>query len=233
MLAITATDEWRNTHPGATIGLLELSGVEAAASLSALEQRKRGAEARLRERYRGFTRQDFLALPVMAAYEQYYKRFHKTYHVLLQLESIVLKGKNLPVVSPLVDANFTAEVETLILTAGHDVAQLRGPISIDVSREGDAQTQMNGVSKAIYAGDMIMRDAGGICCSILYGQDHRSPITAGTSCVLYVAYAPAGVPPELVETHLRVVEEDVRLFSPAVVVEQLRLLEAESILKGK
>jgi DNA/RNA-binding domain of Phe-tRNA-synthetase-like protein len=228
MLTITATDAWRNAHPGATIGLLELSGVAYAHPLSGLEQRKRETEAHLRQRYRGFTRQDFLALPVMAAYEQYYKRFNKTYHVLLQVESIVLKGKNLPSVLPLVDANFTAEVETLVLTAGHDVAQLRGPISMDVSRKDDVQTQMNGIFKELYAGDMIMRDAGGISCSIIYGQDHRSPISAETSRVLYVAYAPAGVPAELVDAHLRGVEENVRLFSPAVVVEQLRLLRAET-----
>jgi len=210
------------------VGLLELSGVETAASLSGLEQRKRETEAHLRERYRGFTRQDFLALPVMAAYEGYYKRFHKTYHVLLQVESIVLKGKSLPNVLPLVDANFTAEVETLVLTAGHEVAQLRGAISMDVSRDDEAQTQMNGGSKVIYAGDMIMRDAGGICCSIIYGQDHRSPISMETSRALYVAYAPAGVPVELVDAHLRKIEENVHLFSPAVVVEQLRSLRAEA-----
>ena len=227
MLTITATDEWRNAHPGATVGLLELSGVETAASLAGLEQRKRETEAHLRERYQGFTRQDFLALPVMAAYERYYKRFHKTYHVLLQLESIVLKGKDLPSVFPLVDANFTAEVETLVLTAGHDVAQLRGAITMDVSRQVDVQTLMNGASKEIYPGDMIMRDDGAVCCSIIYGQDHRSPITPETSRVLYVAYAPACVPAELVETHLRVIEENVRLFSPAVVVEQLRVIRAE------
>jgi DNA/RNA-binding domain of Phe-tRNA-synthetase-like protein len=226
MLTITATDEWRIAHPGAIIGLLELSGVQPADSLSGLEQRKRQTEAHLRERYRGFTRQDFLALPVMAAYEAYYKRFRKTYHVLLQVESIVLKGKNLPNVSPLVDANFTAEVETLVLTAGHDVAQLGGAISMDASREDDAQTLMNGASKGLYPGDMIMRDSGGVCCSIIYGQDHRSPISLETTRVLYVAYAPAGVPAELVDAHLRKIEGNVRLFSPAVVVEQLRLLEA-------
>jgi DNA/RNA-binding domain of Phe-tRNA-synthetase-like protein len=226
MLSIVATDAWRDAHPGATIGLLELAGAENAGSSPALQQRKRDTEALLRERYRGFARRDFLALPVMSAYEQYYKRFHKTYHVLLQLESIVLKGKNLPDVSPLVDANFTAEVETLVLTAGHDVAKLRGAISMDVSREGDAMILMSGASKIIYPGDMIMRDAEGICCSIIYGQDNRSPIFAETSGALYVAYAPAGVPPELVDAHLREIEGNVRLFSPAVVVEQRRMLEA-------
>ncbi|OGA49985.1 MAG: hypothetical protein A3G25_00375 [Betaproteobacteria bacterium RIFCSPLOWO2_12_FULL_63_13] len=72
----------------------------------------------------------------MSAYDRYYKRFNKTYHVQLQVESIVLKGKSVPNVSPLVDANFVAEIETLVRTAGHDAAKLQGLISIDVSREG-------------------------------------------------------------------------------------------------
>jgi DNA/RNA-binding domain of Phe-tRNA-synthetase-like protein len=226
MLLISATDEWQLSHPGAMIGLLELSGVENMHSSARLNERKRETEMRLRERYHDFKRPDFLALPVMSAYEQYYKRFNKTYHVQLQVESIVLKGKNLPNVSPLVDANFTAEVETLVLTAGHDVAKLRGAISIDVSREGDCMIQMNGASKAIRAGDMIMRDADGICCSILYGQDNRSPISPETTRVLYVAYAPAGVPKEQVENQLRRIEENIRLFSRTALVEQRRLLSA-------
>lgn len=226
MLVISATDEWRSIHPGAVIGLLELSGVENLFSSPQLDERKRETEAHLRERYQGFSRQDFLALPVMSAYEQYYKRFNKTYHIQLQVESIVLKGKSLPNVSPLVDANFVAEVETLVLTAGHDAAKLLGAIAIDVSREGDRITQMQGTSKTIRAGDMIMRDANGVCCSILYGQDNRSPISAETSHVLYVAYVPVGVPAETVEAQLGKIEEHIRLFSPKVIVEQHRLLSA-------
>jgi DNA/RNA-binding domain of Phe-tRNA-synthetase-like protein len=228
MLSILATDEWRISHPGAIIGLLELSAVVNGQPSPQLDEAKRGTQARLRERYQGFTRQGFLALPVMSAYERYYKRFDKTYHVQLQVESIVLKGKSLPNVSPLVDSNFIAEVESFVLTAGHNVAKLREPVSMDVSREGDQMTQMNGTSKAIRAGDMIMKDAAGICCTILYGQDNRSPISPETSHVLYVSYAPPGVPDEAVDQHLRRIEENIRLFSPACVVEQHRLLKAES-----
>jgi DNA/RNA-binding domain of Phe-tRNA-synthetase-like protein len=227
MLSIRATADWRAAHPGAAIGLLEIAGVDNTRSSLALDDRKRETEARLRERYRGFTRQDFLALPVMAAYAKYYKRFGKTYHVLLQLESIVLKGKGLPNVSPLVDANFTAEVETLVLTAGHDVRQLHGEISIDVAREGDQLAPMTGgAPKAIPAGDMIMRDAKGVCCSIIYGQDTRSPISAATSHAVYVAYAPAGAPKETVEAHLRLIEAHARLVSSGAPTEQLRVLLA-------
>ena len=228
MLSILATNEWRNTHPGGIIGLLELSGIEHTHLSSSLDKRKRETEAYLREQYQGFTRQDFLALPVMSAYEKYYKHFDKTYHVLLQVESIVLKGKNLPNVLPLVDANFIAEVETIVLTAGHDVAKLHEPIFIDVSRKGDQMKQMNGASKVIRAGDMVMKDADGISCSIIYGQDNRSPISGDTTHVLYVAYAPAGVPAELVDSQLQKIEENVRLFSPNFIVEQHRLIKAEA-----
>ncbi len=227
MLSISSTDQWRNTHPGGIIGLLELSGIENTHLSASLDEQKRATEANLRERYQGFTRQDFLALPVMTAYELYYKRFDKTYHVLLQVESIVLKGKKLPNVLPLVDANFIAEVETLVLTAGHDVVKLHEPISIDVSREGDQMTQMNGASKVIRASDMVMKDADGISCSIIYGQDNRSPISANTSHALYVAYAPAGVSAEIVDAQLQKIEENIRIFSPNVTVEQHRLLKAE------
>ena len=226
MFLISATDEFRATHPGAVIGLLEFSDVENTRPSFQLNDRKRETEARLRARYRGFTRQDFLSLPVMSAYERYYKRFDKTYHVQLQVESMVLKGKNLPDISPLVDSNFMAEVETLVLTAGHDAAKLRGSILIDVSREGDRITQMNGVSRDIRAGDMIMRDANGVSCSILYGQDNRSPISSQTSRVLYVAYAPTGVPAEAVEAQLGKIEANIRLFSPMAIMEQHRLFPA-------
>ena len=105
MLSISATHAWRNTHPGAVIGVLELSRVGLVQSSPQLDEKKRATERRLRERYQGFSRQDFLALPVISAYNLYYKRFSKTYHVLQQVESIVLKGKDLPNVSPLVDSN--------------------------------------------------------------------------------------------------------------------------------
>ena len=226
MLVVSVTDEWQTAHPGAVIGVLELSGVENSDPPLSLDDRKREIEARLRERYRGWSRRDFLSLPVMSAYERYYKRFDKTYHVQLQVESIVLKGKELPRVSPLVDSNFMAEVDTLVLTAGHDVAKLQGPVVIDVSREEDQITQMNGVSRAIRARDMIMRDANGVSCSIIYGQDSRSPISPDTSHVLYVAYAPPGVPAEAVDAQLWSIEANIRLFASEALVEQRRLISA-------
>ena len=224
MLTVTATDAWKERHPGAQMGLLEISGVDNAKPSPALEQEKRAIEERLHEKYAGFSRDDFLALPVMGAYHRYYRSFGYTYHILLQLESVVLKGKSLPNVSPLVDANFAAELETLILTAGHDVAQLEAPILIDVAREGDEIIQMNGNRKHVPVGDMLMRDAQSVACAILRGQDNRSPISKATTHVLYVSYVPDGVTEEQVRAQLDAMDTYVRLFAPECIVEQSQII---------
>lgn len=227
MLTITATDAWKETYPGAQIGLLEISGADNTGPAPALEQEKRAIEQRLREKYAGYTRDDFLALPVMQAYHRYYRKFGYTYHVLLQLESVVFKGKSLPNVSPLVDANFAAELETLILTAGHDVAHLEAPLLIDIARAGDTFIQMGGSPKEIPAGDMVMKDARGIICSILRGQDYRSPIVKDTTHVLYVSYVLEGVQEQQVRAQLDAMERHVRSVSPDCRVEQSQILFAK------
>ena len=227
MLSIKATYEWEAAHPGGIIGLLEISSVDNTQSAQMLEQEKRAIEARLRGQYASFSRDEFLALPVMAAYHRYYRKFGYTYHVLLQLESVALKGKSLPSVSPLVDANFSAELETLVLTAGHDVVQLEAPVVMDVAREGDEITQMNGARKDVPVGDMLMRDAGDVACTILRGQDNRSLISKDTTHVLYVAYAPDGVTEGQVRAQLDAMEKYVRMFSPGCVVDQSTLICAK------
>ena len=226
MLAITSTEAWEKAHKGALIGLLEVSDVEHPSSAPTLDARKREIEEQLRERYQGFTRAELVKLPVMAAYVRYYKRFSKTYHVLLQLESVVLKGKHLPSVSPLVDANFCAELATLVLTAGHDASTLAEPIVMDVAQEGDTILLSDESVKTVHAGDMVMRDANGMRCSILYGQDYHSRITPESKHVLYVSYAPAGVPHHSVEDHLNTILSHIRLFSPSVRVRQQRIISA-------
>jgi DNA/RNA-binding domain of Phe-tRNA-synthetase-like protein len=226
LLTILASDEWRKTHSGAQIGCLEISGVDNSNPAPVLESQKRAIEQNLRERYAGFSRSDLLEIPVMAAYHRYYRKFGYSYHVLLQLESLVHKEKSLPDVSPLVDANFAAELDTHILTAGHDVALLEEPLVIDVAHEGDGFIQMSGQPKNIPAGDMVMKDAQGIICSILRGQDNRSPITPETTHVLYVSYVPDGVMADQVLAQLHATERLVSLFAPECNVLQSVLLTA-------
>ena len=186
----------------------------------------------LREKYAGFSRAELLELETLNAYRDYYRRFGNTYHVQLQLESVVHKGKPLPNVSPLVDANFTAELETLVLTAGHDADLLMLPLTLDATRGSEAFTALNGSVKTLKPGDMMMTDARGIVCTVIAGQDARTPISPATRRALYVAYAPAGVPVEAVKQQLESIRQNVLLFAPDAETELLTIYAAASPEKG-
>ena len=208
------------------MGVVLLGNVDNTKRETPLDQKKQEVEATLREKYSKFSRVDLLELEVLKAYRNYYRRFNKTYHVQLQLESVVHKGKPLPNVSPLVDANFTAELNTLILTAGHDADLLRNFVRIDVTQAGDEFTQMNGVLKSLKPGDMMMSDADGIVCTIIYGQDQRTPISPKTRRALYVAYAPPGVPATAVSEQLDSIHDNVLLFAPEAETELFQVYTA-------
>ena len=208
------------------MGVVLLGNVDNTKRETPVDQKKQEVEATLREKYSKFSRADLLELEVLKAYRNYYRHFNKTYHVQLQLESVVHKGKPLPNVSPLVDANFTAELNTLILTAGHDADLLRNFVRIDVTQAGDQFTQMNGVLKSLKPGDMMMSDADGIGCTIIYGQDQRTPISPKTRRAFYVAYAPPGVSAIAVSEQLDSIRDNVLLFAPEAETELFQIYTA-------
>ena len=77
--------------------------------------------------------QAWVAEVTSGAYRDYYKRFDKTYHVQLQLESLLFKGKSIPSVAGLVDAMFMAEMKDWLLTAGHDLDSLQLPLRLEAT----------------------------------------------------------------------------------------------------
>lgn len=226
MFQIELNGRWHDTFPGGHVGLLLIGKVNNARRPTPLDQRKREIESSLREKFAGFSRVDLLELEVLKAYRTYYKKFNKTYHVQLQLESVLQKGKSLPNVNPLVDANFAAELETLVLTAGHDADLLEAPITIDATQGNETFIQMNGSERTLRPNDMMMSDGKGVICTIIYGQDKRTPISPNTRRSLYVAYAPAGVPATAVQQQLDLIQENVRLFAPEAEVEMFEIYAA-------
>ncbi|MFA5903588.1 MAG: phenylalanine--tRNA ligase beta subunit-related protein [Desulfobacula sp.] len=218
-MQIQVTQEWYKAFPGAHIGVLLMGNVDNSKGSALLDQEKKSIETRLHQKFAGFSRNEFSNIDVISAYRNYYKRFKKSYHVQLQIESIVLKNMALPNVSPLVDANFMAEMDTLVLTAGHDADLLIHPVRIDVTKEDDSFIQMSGKATQLKPGDMMMADNKGVVCTIIYGQDQRTPISFSTRRALYVAYAPVGVAKEKVREQLDLIIKYVIAAAPKAVVE--------------
>ena len=173
---------WRERYVGAAIGVLAMSLVQNTPPSPSLLEQLHTLEHDVRSRYAGKTRRDLETLPTVEPYVQYYRRFGKTYHVLLQLESVAFRGRSLAAADALVSAMFGAEVDSLLLTAGHDLAALAPPLLADLTRAGERYLGIAGKPIEVKPGDLSIRDGHGILSTVLYGPDQRTRLGPETRC---------------------------------------------------
>jgi DNA/RNA-binding domain of Phe-tRNA-synthetase-like protein len=221
-----ASTNWKSTYPEASIGVLALDNVSNPASHAELDHQKEALESALREHYDGYGRKELRALPSIAPYVAYYKRFKKTYHVLQQMESVALKGKPIPRTAALVEAMFMAELKNQLLTAGHDLDLLQEPVGVDVAQGEETYTGVSGHDLGTKAGDMMITDAAGILSSIVYGPDQRTKISPKTKRVIFTVYAPAGITRQMLSGHLNDLKSYVQVINPQTEVLEETIIEA-------
>jgi DNA/RNA-binding domain of Phe-tRNA-synthetase-like protein len=226
MFQLAIVDTWRQAYPRASAGVLVIMDVENPENHAPLENRIRSLEEELRSQYAGMDRTALAALPTIQAYNAYYKPYKKTYHLQLQLESLVMKGRSIPRISALVTAMFMAELTNLLLTAGHDLAKVDGAVRLGAARGDETYTTLQGAEKTLKPGDMFMADYQGVISSVLYGPDARTRITSHTRAVVFTVYAPKGIPVELVRKHLDEISDHVLLVSPGAYVEMQEVYTA-------
>jgi DNA/RNA-binding domain of Phe-tRNA-synthetase-like protein len=221
-------EAWKAAYPDAHAGILAMNAVDNPPSHPELEHRKKTLEGELRSRYAGQGRRTLETIPTLAAYNSYYKKFKKTYHVQAQLESIAFKDRSIPSVAALVEAMFMAEIKNLLLTAGHDLDQLQLPVTLSIAGGDERYTLLRGQEQILKAGDMLISDQVGVISSIIYGPDLRTQITPATRNVLFTVYAPPGVSPQAVEAHLQDIRDYVLIVSPGGNVQRLQVFGARS-----
>jgi DNA/RNA-binding domain of Phe-tRNA-synthetase-like protein len=223
---LLATEGWRAAFPGAVVGALIIREVRNPETSAALEADKRRLEEQLRAAASRSERAGPGAGTVLGAYIDYYRARGKTYHVKAQWESVALKGKPIPSRAALVEAMFMAELENLILTAGHDLEAIAPPVLVDVTSDDDRYVLLSGTEVVLERGDMMMADGEGIVSSVLRGPDRRTRITPETRNVLFAVYAPAGVGEAAVRGHLEDVDANVQLVAPEARTQELTTLTA-------
>jgi len=120
-----------------------------------------------------------------------------------------------------------AEMQDLLLTAGHDLDGLSLPLTLDVATGTERYTLLRGEEQTLKAGDMMIRDGKGIISSIIYGPDQRTQITPATRNVVFTVYAPPRINERTVSDHLQHIKENIMIFAPQAQVELL------SVYKGR
>ena len=127
--------------------------------------------AALREQYREYVRADVFG---QNPYFRYFRKFKKTYPVMMQFESVLLKGREFPRWTAVTAVPFLTELETHVLCGTHDVDCLMGPVELYQAEEKTPFEGLRGDEVHTYPGDVTGRDAGGIIFSMIAGADERT-----------------------------------------------------------
>lgn len=222
-MRIDLTPAFRTAFPEGVFGALAARNCPNRPRAAAILPDQREVEGRLRAR---FPDQAIHADPVARAYAAYFRRFRERYPVVHQAKT-VLAGRPIESPSALVAAMFTAELDSLVLTSGHDATALRGALRVDVADNHETYTKLSGKAQPLRAGDMVVHDAEGVIASVLYGPDQRTRLREDSSDALFCAWCPLGVPAAVVESHLGMLAALVRREWPQGVVEDSQILTAD------
>ncbi len=203
---------WLETSPvKCSMGILVIHNIHNGGAGEKLAAIKRDLTQALRDKYAHIERKELKTIHPLDVYVAYYKKYGYTYHVQLQLESII-HGKSMPETSPLVDVMFMAEMKNMLLTAVHDLDKTSMPLSLKAAA-GESYTALNGKNVVTIPGDFMVTDTAGIISSILRGPDLRTSVEASTQNVFFTVYAPAGIERELIQQHLSDMESYIKTFS--------------------
>jgi DNA/RNA-binding domain of Phe-tRNA-synthetase-like protein len=218
MMTLSVTEVWKSSYPGAVVGMMAVGDIANAKKSTSLTAEKSDLEKLLRAKIT--TRADAADDPIMRAYAAYYKIFRKSYHVLQQVESVALKGRPIPAINALVTSMFMAELKNYLLTAGHDLDAVEGPVTLAIASGEESYRKLNGEEQVTKAGDMMVSDKVGVLSSIIYGPDYRSRISEKTRKALFVVYGPAGVTAQQISDHMGDIFDYIHLFSPEAAILQ-------------
>ena len=195
-MKIIVNEKVLSNYPSAIFGSLLVKNVVNKKQDSKLNERKKILQEDVKTRY-----EDTSVDEILQSYKEHFKRWNKSYPIEYQIQS-VLKGKNLPNVSVLVDSMFHAELKNRILTSGHNLDELIGNLVFGLSVGTEQYLKIDGNTQQLKAGDILLHDDKDILANILYGPAKRSTITLQTNNVLYLAWSPGNIDTQRVRSHL-------------------------------
>lgn len=194
-----------NRYPACQFAWMIAENVNHSPDRLALNRLKEENIRQLKLRHTEYKRSTYIKTEPVCHYVHYYKSFEKTYPVLQQLESVLLKGKDLPAIGAPVEVMFLAEVLNMLLTAGHDLDLIQGKLKIQTANGTESYGAISGKEQHLTTGDLYLSDEKGILSSILYGPDQRTKITPDTKDVLYFVYGVDGITEQHLRHHLEMI----------------------------
>ena len=147
------------------------------------------------------------------------KKFKKTYPVMLQMESVLFKGRPFPRENPVTGVPFLMELTTQILSGTHDIDRLAGPVELFLGTEKEPFPGLRGEEVHTYPGDFCGRDGEGIIFSEIAGADARTCARPESRRVFYPVFGTPGLSKTVITDAMECLTRYVRVLAPGAEVE--------------
>lgn len=178
----------------------------------------------MKSKHTDYERKTALATEPLCHYVAYYKRYKKTYPVLGQLESVLLKGKGIPLVGIPIEAMFLAEVKNLLLTAGHDLDLIEGNLTVNIAAKPLSYQSISGKERQLVENDLYLSDEKGILSSIINGPDYRTRLANTSQSALYFTYGVEGVGESRIHEHLKTISSYLSWAFQGIEIQSINIL---------
>lgn len=207
----------KNVH----FGVLEVTFPQRETwDIPAFEARKKQVLTELKDIFSNYDRK---AVFGENPYTRYFKKYKKTYPVLQQLESFLLKDRLFPSGNPVNEVAFLTELQTQMLLGTHDIDRMSGALELFCPTEKLPYPGMRGEEVHTYPGDVSGRDGDGIILSMIAGADERTYIRPDSTHIAYLFFGAPGVTGEQIQTLQGVLAGHVRVLAPAAETQEILL----------
>lgn len=152
-------------------------------------------------------------------YYRFFKKFKKTYPVLLQAESVLFKGRPFPNENPVVELPFLLEICTFVLSGTHDIDYVDGPVTLFTPDAKIPFPGMRGEESHTYPNDICARDNSGIILSMIAGADARTYGRPESNHVFYPIFGTPDTTPEMLESALDRLTSYIRVLASDAQIE--------------
>jgi len=165
----------------------------------------------LREKYASYDRK---AVFGENPYFRFFKKFKKTYPVMMQFESVMFKGRPFPEFNPVAEVAFLMEIVTHVLSGAHDADRFAGEVLLYSATAKEEFPGLRGQPFHTYPGDFCGRDEKGIIFSLIAGADERTCARTDSTHVLYPLFGTPDLPVSVLEDAMEVLVRYIRVLAP-------------------
>ncbi len=197
--------QYRKIYPGVGFGLTLITGCQNHENPPGFDQYKRKLLRKMRKRE---TLAEISAR--IDIYAEFFQRFGHECPLIPHLKRTINSG--FPRYDLIVDAHFMAEMCAGILVAVTDYDRFDGNLTLDTTAEGEVCAGMGGRKFVTKADEIVLRDEKEIVCVLCQGADEKTRVQAGTTHVLFYAYAVPGIESGYLKEGLTIAAETMAEF---------------------